>query len=525
MSKRILWVLTIALSLAMLGLILLQVYWIRNATALKDKQFRQLVNNTLADVSRQMEDYYTSVHMEKIIKGEEEGQDIQMSWNIVTNEMEDPAIIIDKHPHSDEELIVIPEKEKLSTQTIEIIEDTILVISYEGKKKKDTIKIKVPEEELKLKKIKKSYREQEILVQKVMNKMFLEEVSFEKRIAQKDFEKILRMNLIDRGVDLKYEYAVMEDNLSEIYITKNFSKKTNHYIYRTSLLSDKLHDQNTYLYIYFPGQKKLVKGSIGVLSSSSIILTLVIIVIFAMTLFVIYRQKRLSEIKNDFVNNMTHELKTPISTISLASQMLNDKSLALEKKNTENISRIIQTESKRLGYQVEKVLQMAVFDQGHLVLKKSEVDMHDLISTVVQNFKLQLENNKGQLNCDLDAGEMAVNGDKVHLTNVVSNLFDNAVKYSPELPVVEVRTFTEGDRFGFSIKDNGIGISKENQKKIFDKFFRVSTGNVHDVQGFGLGLSYVKLIVEQHGGSIRCSSELGSGTQFDVLLPIYKENT
>lgn len=524
MSKRILWVLTIALSLAMLGLILLQVFWIRSASALKDKQFRQLVNNTLADVSRQLEDYYTTIHMEKIIKGEQDEGEVQMTWNIVTEENDSPEIVIDKHRHADEELIVIPHEGTHLTQTVEIIEDTLLVVTYDGKKKKDTIKIKVPNEELQLKKIEKSIKQQEILVQKVMKKMFMEKVSFEKRINQKDFEKILMSNLTDRGIDLKYEYAIREDNISEVYNTENFKQKTDQYIYRTSLFGDNLHDKNTYLYLYFPGQKKLIQSSLGVLGSSSMILTLIIVVIFILTLFVIYRQKRLSEIKNDFVNNMTHELKTPISTISLASQMLNDKSIALEKKNTENISRIIQTESKRLGYQVEKVLQMAVFDQGHLVLKKSEVDMHDLISTVVQNFKLQLENNKGQLSCELEAEELLVNGDKVHLTNVVSNLFDNAVKYSPELPHVEVRTFTEGNRFGFSIKDNGLGISKDNQKKIFDKFFRVSTGNVHDVQGFGLGLSYVKLIVEQHGGTIRCSSELGAGTQFDVLLPIYKEN-
>lgn len=510
--------------MAMLGLIMLQVFWIRNAADLKDKQFKQLVNNTLADVSRQLDDYYTTMHMEKIIKGEEKGEDLEITWNIEARTKEEPAIVIDKHGHKEPEVVIIPHDNKKGKQTVEVFEDTLVVVSYEGKKKKDTIKIKLSEEELKLKKLEQSYKEQEILVKKVMNKMFIEELSFENRIGQKEFEKILFGNLKDRGIDLKYEYAVLEDNKSEVYITEGFDKKTDQYIYRTSLLSDKLHDQYTYLYIYFPGQKKLVQGSIGVLGSSSMILTLVIVMIFALTLIVIYRQKRLSEIKNDFVNNMTHELKTPISTISLASQMLNDRSIPLEKKNTENISRIIQTESKRLGYQVEKVLQMAVFDQGHLVLKKTEVDMHDLISTVVQNFKLQLESNKGQLECSLNADDVMVYGDRVHLTNVVSNLFDNAVKYSPELPVVELKTFMRNGQFGFSLKDNGIGISKENQKKIFDKFFRVSTGNVHDVQGFGLGLSYVKLIVEEHGGNINCSSELGKGTQFDVLLPLHNEN-
>lgn len=512
---------TIALSLAMLSLILLQFSWIKEASELKDNQFKQLVNNTLADVSRQLENYYTSVNMEKMIKGDDLVEEFHITWNIEHDDTHGEKIYIESGDIVDNEVIVLPKGEKLAQQTLEIQDDTLLIIKYEGKNKTDTIPINVSEEELARKKIKKSIEAQEILVKKVMKEMLMEEVSFEKRIGQKEFDKILISNFLDRGINLKYEYAILENNKSEVYITDHFNKKTDQYIYRTSLLSDKLHEKNTYLYIYFPGQQKMVASSIGVLGSSSMILTIVIIGIFALTLYVIYRQKRLSEIKNDFVNNMTHELKTPISTISLASQMLNDKSIAPDKKNTDNISRIIQTESKRLGYQVEKVLQMAVFDQGHLVLKKSEVDMHDLISTVVQNFKLQLESNKGQLDCFMDAESVLVEGDRVHLTNVISNLFDNAVKYSPELPHVTVSTLSDAGKFRFRIKDNGIGISKENQKKIFDKFFRVSTGNVHDVQGFGLGLSYVKLIVEQHGGSISCSSELGSGTQFEIVLPLY----
>ncbi len=524
MSKRILWILTIALSLAMLGLILLQIFWIKSAADLKEKQFKQLVNNTLADVSRQLESYYTSDHMQKIIQDEEADENKEVTWNVIVDDDQKGSIYLEGDNEKLDVPLILPEGEKYMEQKIELINDTIFVVTQKGKKGSDTIFLSGVEGGIDIRKIEKSLLEQEILVKKVMKKMLLEEISFEQRIDKKQFDKILISNLLDRGIDLEYEYAILENNKMEVYLTDHFDKRTDHYIYRTSLLSDKLHEKNTYLYIYFPGQREMVKGSIGMLASLSMILTLVIVVIFSFTLYVIYRQKRLSEIKNDFVNNMTHELKTPISTISLASQMLNDKSISPDKKNTDNISRIIQTESKRLGYQVEKVLQMAVFDQGHLILKKSEVDMHDLISTVVQNFKLQLENNKGKMECSLEADESIVSGDRVHLTNVITNLFDNAVKYSPELPVVKVKSYIEESIFRFSIKDNGIGISKENQKKIFDKFFRVSTGNVHDVRGFGLGLSYVKLIVEQHGGTISCASELGNGTQFDLKIPLCSEN-
>jgi two-component system phosphate regulon sensor histidine kinase PhoR len=220
---------------------------------------------------------------------------------------------------------------------------------------------------------------------------------------------------------------------------------------------------------------------------------------------------------------MTHELKTPISTISLASQMLNDESISAERKNSGHIGRIIQTESKRLGYQVERVLQMAVLDQGHLVLKKKEVGMSEIVTSVVQNFKLQVESQNGKLEVIDESTYDIVEGDKVHLVNVVTNLLDNAIKYSGGTPDIAVQMRNSDKQFMLSVKDKGIGISKDNQKKVFDRFYRVSTGNVHDVKGFGLGLSYVKLIIEQHGGYIGLSSELNKGTQFDIKLPLHSE--
>lgn len=251
------------------------------------------------------------------------------------------------------------------------------------------------------------------------------------------------------------------------------------------------------------------------------LLTTIIIVIFIVTLWVIFRQKRLSEIKNDFVNNMTHELKTPISTISLASQMLNDKSIPVENKNLSHISRVIETESKRLGYQVEKVLQMAVLDKGRLKLREKVVDVHEIIHSAVNNFGLQVEKRGGSLTWNPDAKKSVIKADEVHLTNVISNLLDNAVKYCKEKPEIELSTRNENDKLVITIKDHGIGISKEDQKRIFEKFYRVPTGNLHNVKGFGLGLSYVKKIIEIHNGSIDVKSEPNKGTRFDIFLPLY----
>ena len=228
--------------------------------------------------------------------------------------------------------------------------------------------------------------------------------------------------------------------------------------------------------------------------------------------------------KNDFVNNMTHELKTPISTISLASQMISDKTIPLEQKNLTHISKIIDTESKQLGYQVERVLQMAIFDQGQLKFKHEEIDIHDVVETVAQNFLIQIEKRKGKITFLPNAEDSRIIGDDIHITNVISNLLENAVKYTTKTPEIEITSSNKEKYLVLSIKDNGIGISKDNQKRIFDKFFRVPTGNIHNVKGFGLGLSYVKLIIEQHNGKIEVKSDLNRGTQFDIHLPLSEDN-
>ena len=258
----------------------------------------------------------------------------------------------------------------------------------------------------------------------------------------------------------------------------------------------------------------------GIMGGTSALITLFVLTLFSLALYIMFKQKRLSEMKNDFVNNMTHELKTPISTISLASQMLNDKTIPDEQKNLNHISRIIQTESKQLGFQVERVLQMAIFDHGQLKLKLEEVDVHDVIETVAQNFLLQADKRGGELDFLPEAENAVILGDSMHITNVVSNLIENAMKYTKDTPVIGISTRNESGDVVISVSDNGIGISKEDQKRIFDKFYRVPTGNVHNVKGFGLGLSYVKLIVEQHHGIIKIKSEPEKGSRFDIHLPL-----
>ncbi|HYQ57918.1 MAG TPA: HAMP domain-containing sensor histidine kinase, partial [Draconibacterium sp.] len=217
--------------------------------------------------------------------------------------------------------------------------------------------------------------------------------------------------------------------------------------------------------------------------------------------------------------NMTHELKTPISTISLASQMLQDGSVTNTPSIIEHVSNVINQESKRLSFQVEKVLQMAVFNEGRLKLKLREFDVNKMVRTVTSNFELRVNNKNGTLHTEIMADQALIKGDEVHITNVIFNLLDNAMKYSGEIPEIWVRTENRKDKIMISVKDNGIGIAKEHQSQIFDRFYRVPTGNVHDVKGFGLGLSYVKKIVDLHNGTINVESALNKGTTFKIYFP------
>ena len=227
--------------------------------------------------------------------------------------------------------------------------------------------------------------------------------------------------------------------------------------------------------------------------------------------------------KNDFINNMTHEFKTPISTISLAAQMLQDQSVAKSPEMFGKLSGVISSETKRLRFQVDKVLQMSMFDDKNTAsLKMKELDANELLSGIINTFAVKVEQNGGAITANLDANDPFIYVDEMHFTNVVFNIMDNAMKYKrSDVPLsLEVTTKNSGSNFVLSIKDNGIGISKDNLKKIFDKFYRVHTGNVHDVKGFGLGLAYVKQMVKAHRGSIRAESELGVGTTFIIVLPL-----
>ena len=273
--------------------------------------------------------------------------------------------------------------------------------------------------------------------------------------------------------------------------------------------------------IHFPNMSAYIFSSVRFMIPA-VVFTVVLLITFIFTIYIIFRQKRYTEIKNDFINNMTHELKTPISSISLAAQMLNDDAVNKTPAMLKHLGGVVNDESKRLRFLVEKVLQMSMFDKQSVSFKKKELDLNELLENIASTFSLRVEHTGGHIYTEIEAVDSAIFVDEVHFQNAITNLMDNAVKYrKPDQPLdLYIRTWNEKERLCFSIRDTGQGIKKENVKKIFEKFYRVHTGNVHDVKGFGLGLAYVKKIINLHEGEIKCESEFGKGTTFTVSLPV-----
>jgi two-component system phosphate regulon sensor histidine kinase PhoR len=274
-----------------------------------------------------------------------------------------------------------------------------------------------------------------------------------------------------------------------------------------------------YFGVQFPRVQANLISQMGIWGFSSAVM-LIVIFFFVYTLFVILKQRRLSEIQKDFINNMTHEFKTPISTIAISTEVLKDPRILQSPERLLNYTTIIQNENNRLKQQVERVLQMARLDSREIALKRERIDLHDIIQEAVKNISLSLNSRQGKVELKLEAAPSVLYADKLHLTNVFFNLLDNAIKYCTNDPLIEIHTQMRNHQLEVTVTDNGIGISPENQKKVFHKFYRVPTGNVHDVKGFGIGLNYVKLVVESHKGKITLSSELSKGSTFTMQFPL-----
>jgi two-component system, OmpR family, phosphate regulon sensor histidine kinase PhoR len=332
-------------------------------------------------------------------------------------------------------------------------------------------------------------------------------------------EYMLRLEFDKRKIQADFEYGIYdcanEKMMYGNYVQINDAKS------KTEISKNlpKWNTQGYYFGVQFPNREAQILNQMGIWSFSSIVLLLVI-VFFGYTLFVILKQKRLSEIQKDFINNMTHEFKTPIATIAVSTEVLKSADISRQPERLLNYATIIQNENTRLKHHVERVLQMAKLDKESIELKKEAVNLHDVVQEVVNGMQGALQDKQVKVELSLTAEQSVMQADKLHITNVIYNLLDNAIKYSAENPEINISVKQSDKSILLEVRDNGIGVKEDDQEKIFQKFFRVPTGNVHNVKGFGLGLNYVKQIVEAHRGKITLKSRLGEGCTFRIYLPI-----
>ncbi|MDR2130864.1 MAG: HAMP domain-containing histidine kinase [Odoribacteraceae bacterium] len=335
-----------------------------------------------------------------------------------------------------------------------------------------------------------------------------------------ELQRVIRERLQENHLSSGCEFAIKEGG--DFVITSSlFNRYPEKYAFHKKVFPGE-GESSPVLYLKFPDQSRETESSI-MMWLPSVVIIFILLACAVFCIVIIIRQKRLSTIKNDFINNMTHEFKTPLATISLASQMLKDGAVTHTPEATERVASIIWDESKRLTYQIERVLQTALFTESRVRLRLKNVKVNDIIKDFLPRLSLRVEGNGGKLSSSFQAGQDEVMADEVHVTNVLSNLVDNAIKYTVRVPEIAIRTSSNDREITISVIDNGIGIAKKDQKLIFERFYRVSTGNLHDVKGFGLGLSYVKKIIEAHGGRVEVESTPDNGSRFDVILPLNKK--
>lgn len=510
MKKSTIWILGIVMGLSFLSLLYLQISYIEEMVKMRNEQFDESVKRALMAASKDVE----SAEVERWLR-EDISEAEKQAWEQSSQSMK----VQQKF------MITSPDGSQITTWKSYTTQPSPLPKAMISRKHGTKT---IPQTSRSLADlIKKRYIYQKGVLDEVVWQMLYHASNrpIEERVNFKSLDEYIQSGLVDNGVDLKYHFRVVDWDGREVYRCSDYNAEGSEASYTQPLFLNDPPARMSIVNVHFPGKRDYIFDSVSFMIPS-LIFTFVLLITFIFTICIVFRQKKLTEMKNDFINNMTHEFKTPISTISLAAQMLKDPTVGKSPAMFQHISGVINDETKRLRFQVEKVLQMSMFDRQKATLKMKELDVNELIAGVVRTFALKVERYNGTIDTELDAEDPVVEADEMHLTNVVFNLMDNAVKYKrPDVDLkLLVKTWNEPGKLMVSVQDNGIGIKKENLKKIFEKFYRVHTGNLHDVKGFGLGLAYVKKIISDHKGSIRAESELNIGTKFIIALPLLKKD-
>lgn len=511
MFKKTITTLVIPISIGMLLLFVLLGYLVNNAATLKESLFVDTVKESMADLSKRI---ITYEHFNKV---KQQIGSTNLFKQLQQLEGHDPNTKV-----SVKDTVVMKDGQPVRMNVVEKLSPTGIFSSSMYMSNDPNI------QQITNKPINNWAAEvlgQQGSLGSVMGNLFNVNMlkTIDERLPSEALDSLLKLELKEHGITAEYDFVVFDTWGSPSYFKGESTKSNLSQLikseFNSSLFPADIFGSLYSVSIYFPNQKSYVIGKMWGVLLISLLIMAGLVYAFYFTIKTIYNQKRLSEIKNDFIGNMTHELKTPISTISLACEALSDNEIRSTDGQKANFVRMINEENKRLGVLVENVLQTAIIDRGKLTLKEESLGIHEIIKNATNNIKIQIESNNGALSLDLSAKKDLIWGDKVHITNVIYNLLDNANKYAPEAPLIEIFTESSEEGIVISIKDNGVGISRENQKRIFDKLYRVPTGNIHNVKGFGLGLSYVKAVVEKHQGTISVVSVLGKGSTFNLFLP------
>lgn len=492
MKKRTIIFLAVAMSVTFVGLVILQSIYFSSLMRIRSSHFEDGVKRSLYQTVRILEEEETALYMHRAMKqlmDEEENLDKQLKKTA-------DDTFSSQLPYENRAL------NRMQTTAMKVLTDNL-----HNKLKDDFVRRKIMLNEIAMNWLNESAQK-----------------SIEQRIDMKHVERILRRELLNNGIDIRFYCKLINYKGQVVYSTQDEDSTVYDGNYYSQILfPNDFNPKMNLVRVYFPGEKSYIVNPVSSLLIVSVLTTLILLVTFISAIILMIKQFNITESKTDFMNNMTHEFKTPISSISLAAQMLNDESIAKSPEAFNNISKIIRDETKRLSFQVEKVLQISLLENEKSIMKFTDMDVNLIIEEVANNFKLKVKSKKGSISTELKAENSIATVDELHFTNVIFNLLDNAIKYSKmdEPPHLKIKTWNdnEGKYIYISVEDNGIGIKKDQLKKIFEKFHRVSTGNVHNVKGFGLGLAYVKKIVEKHNGSIKAESELGEGTRFIITIP------
>ncbi|WP_100615584.1 sensor histidine kinase [Confluentibacter citreus] len=509
------------MSLSLIGIISLQAYYIKGAELNQRERFESNVKKTLANVSNTIEtneldgyfEKFQSLDSEKRVDTAVVSQLFTSLQNKSTNETINYTQII------------LEENYKLSSPLFDIGLDSIDIKNIIGSSKievfnnsdqsdKDISRTPILNiiNSSRLSEAERNYFNKQL-------KAYVKTIPIYKRVSKRQIDSLLSRKLKENNVDIAYEFAIYSNDLSTKVHTDNF-ENNKFDTYRVNIFYDEENKSNYVLLVNFPEDKKFILSSISSMITLSVIFTLVILLTYSSALYQLLKQRKISEIKTDFINNMTHEFKTPIATINLALDAIKNPKIIDDKEKVLRYLNMIKEENKRMHAQVENVLRISKLEKNELNISKDKVDLHDLIEDALGHVELIVEDREGYIKTHLGALKSTVLANDTHFTNVIVNVLDNAIKYSPDAPKIDVYTENVGTHILLKIKDQGSGMSKAATKRVFEKFYREHTGNIHNVKGHGLGLAYVKRIVEDHQGHVSVESEKDKGSIFTIKLPL-----